>query len=260
MSGFGGATPGDGTMWLLKVPKELAGKWADASVGTQLAAVAAAAGGETLSLRVEGGRPPAYDLARSAGADCRAFARVRSAPRKRPADGEAAADDDAAEAAPAGERVGAPAATFAMKPAAGLAYRRVCRARMLASNSSTRTTRVVDAAEVPRADRAPVRAFAPAAKDDGALPPGGGKGAGAKRTALPRAALRSKLFGILSADRDSESAALSLKDVNAALGDDAQPEAHLKDVLGEIAAPVRVSGKVHYDLKPEYKDHTAAGS
>ena len=124
---------------------------------------------------------------------------------------------------------------------------------------------VVDAADLlatiksGEADRAPVRAFAPAAKDDGALPSGGGKGAGAKRTALPRAALRSKLFGILSADRDSESAALSLKDVNAALGDDAQPEAHLKDVLGEIAAPVRVSGKVHYDLKPEYKDHTAAG-
>ena len=49
---------------------------------------------------------------------------------------------------------------------------------------------------------------------------------------------------------------LTLKDVNGELGDDAQPEPHLKEALAELAVQVRVSGKIHYDLKPEYKDHT----
>ena len=109
----------------------------------------------------------------------------------------------------------------------------------------------VDAAEVPRADRAPALFTLPKKDDDAAASSASGK---RKRAdALPRAELRSKLFGVFAAG-----AQLSLKDVNAALGSSAQPEAHLKDVLNEVAAQVRVSGRVHYDLKPEYRDHTAA--
>ncbi len=41
-----------------------------------------------------------------------------------------------------------------------------------------------------------------------------------------------------------------------ARGDDAQPDPFLKDVLSELATHVRVSGRVCYDLKEEFKDAT----
>jgi hypothetical protein len=105
---------------------------------------------------------------------------------------------------------------------------------------------MVDASDVPRADRAPVVAFG-----------GRGKGeteqqANKKRKQLPRATLRSRLFGIFGASADP----LALKEINERLGDDAQPDPFLKDVLSELATHVRVSGRVCYDLKEEFKDAT----
>ena len=151
---------------------------------------------------------------------------------------------------PTGDVVGRPECTFALKPQQGKGYRKVCRARMVESYSSTRTTRIIEADDAPRADKAPVVAFRREAKEEEA----GAAPAPKARRKMDAASLRSRLFAVFGRPRDVPY--LTLKDVNGELGDDAQPEPHLKEALAELAVQVRVSGKIHYDLKPEYKDHT----
>ena len=167
-------------------------------------------------------------------------------PKKRKADDPEPTADEKPDPT-TGRILGRPAATLVPRPASGLGYRKVCRTRMVESLKSSRATRVVDPADVPRADKAPVVAFRPEKKEK--KEPGA---PGAQRKALPRATLRSRLFKIFGATADP----LSLKEVNEKLGAEAQPDGFLKEVLAEVAGHVRVSGRVHYDLKPEYKDAT----
>lgn len=228
-----------GRLWLLKVPKALEEQWASAAPGADLGIVEDEG---QLRLRPNAGPTKAFDLQRTQGADMRAFQEVPPVPKKRKADAE---EED--EEPITGQSLGRPAGTLVPRPASGVSYRRVCRARMVQSLKPERATRVVDANEVPRADRAPVVAF-------------GGRGKGEtdaevsrKRKQLPRATLRSRLFGIFGAAPDQP---LALKEINQKLGDDAQPDPFLKDVLSELASHVRVSGRVCYDLKAEYKDAT----
>ena len=256
MSGFGGKTPGDGSSWLVKVPKQLADGWLSATVGADLGAVDDDGAG-ALRLRVPSGMPKAYELSRAEGAECRAFARVAPPPVKRAkvevggvsVTREAKPSDDPGPP-PTGDVVGRPECTFALKPQQGKGYRKVCRARMVESYSSTRTTRIIEADDAPRADKAPVVAFRREAKEEEA----GAAAAPKARRKMDAASLRSRLFAVFGRPRDVPY--LTLKDVNGELGDDAQPEPHLKEALAELAVQVRVSGKIHYDLKPEYKDHT----
>ena len=263
-----------GRLWLLKVPKALEEQWANAQPGDDLGVVE---DDGQLRLRPNAGPTKAFELQRTQGADVRAFQEVQPPPPKKQKTDEE--DDDPVT----GRLLGRPQGTLVPRPAAGTSYRRVCRARMVQSLKPERATQMVDASgrcaeikfraphaidatlsprrrstqysqdnltphrsDVPRADRAPVVAFG-----------GRGKGeteqqANKKRKQLPRATLRSRLFGIFGASADP----LALKEINERLGDDAQPDPFLKDVLSELATHVRVSGRVCYDLKEEFKDAT----
>ena len=226
-----------GRLWLLKVPKALEEQWANAQPGDDLGVVE---DDGQLRLRPNAGPTKAFELQRTQGADVRAFQEVAPPPKKQKTGEEE--DEDPVT----GRLLGRPQGTLVPRPAAGTSYRRVCRARMVQSLKPERATQMVDASDVPRADRAPVVAFG-----------GRGKGeteqqANKKRKQLPRATLRSRLFGIFGASADP----LALKEINERLGDDAQPDPFLKDVLSELATHVRVSGRVCYDLKEEFKDAT----
>lgn len=227
-----------GRLWLLKVPKALEEQWANAQPGDDLGVIE---DDGQLRLRPNAGPTKAFELQRTQGADVRAFQEVQPPPPKKQKTTEEEDEDPVT-----GRLLGRPQGTLVPRPAAGTSYRRVCRARMVQSLKPERATQMVDLSEVPRADREPVVAFG-----------GRGKGeteqqANKKRKQLPRATLRSRLFGIFGASADP----LALKEINERLGDDAQPDPFLKDVLSELATHVRVSGRVCYDLKEEFKDAT----
>ena len=261
-AGFGGKAAGDGSIWLLKVPKGLSERWTSATVGADLGELEVDGSG-AMRLKVPNAMPKSYELSRQDGAEYRAFQRAAPPAVKRAkvdvggvtAVAKAKASD-APGPPPTGRILGRPDATFGLKPAQGLGYRKVCRARMVESYSSTRTTRVIETSEVPKADKAPVVAFRQNGNDDPLDL--GAKGAGEKRkkVQIPRAELRSDLFKVFASVASKDVPYLTLKDVNVELADKAQPEPYLKEVLAELAVQVRVSGKIHYDLKPEYKDNT----
>ena len=229
-----------GRLWLLKVPKALEEQWANAQPGDDLGVVE---DDGQLRLRPNAGPTKAFELQRTQGADVRAFQEVAPPPKKQKTDEE---DDDPVT----GRLLGRPQGTLVPRPAAGTSYRRVCSARMVQSLKPERATQMVDASDVPRADRAPVVAFG-----------GRGKGeteqqANKKRKQLPRATLRSRLFGIFGASADP----LALKEINERLGDDAQPDPFLKDVLSELATHVRVSGRVCYASRRSSRTRRAAAA
>jgi len=240
-----GTTPG--RLWLVKIPKPIAEKWDAAAAGQDLGTLED--DGEKLRLKVPQGAPKTYDFMRMPGAEVRAFERVEPPPRKRPR-AEAEDEDEDEEDPCTGRVLGQPAGTFAMKPAAGVGYRKVCRARMVESLSASRTTRVINPSELPR-EKAPVVAFR--AED---VKRGEGAKEAERRKKMDPKRLRSRLFAILGDPERREP--LSLKEINEQLGSDPQPDMYLKEQLAGITARVRVSGRVHYDLKPEYKDATSA--
>ena len=74
-AGFGGKAAGDGSIWLLKVPKGLSERWTSATVGADLGELEVDGSG-AMRLKVPNAMPKSYELSRQDGAEYRAFQRV----------------------------------------------------------------------------------------------------------------------------------------------------------------------------------------
>ncbi|KAJ1450321.1 hypothetical protein M885DRAFT_532700 [Pelagophyceae sp. CCMP2097] len=176
-SGFCGGAPGDGKLWLLRLPPRVKNAIAAAKRGDEVGQIEVVADGDGSALRLrlsQGGDASEYDLMpNDAHGEVQAFSMGAMKPAKKAKD-EPLADAMETEQPKAkkpkytrppqelyaGKVIGQPSGSFSLKPLPGVGYRRVCRGRLLSSYGSTRVVQELDAADVPsKAASEPITLF-----------------------------------------------------------------------------------------------------